>query len=87
MKDLSQRCVRKQTNTEHKKLLSPVKRLAIERKVYAHMRIKDKTLSQIDDFFNELNIKHGKVIHGATMRIQYESKQKKEQEQDAQLGS
>ena len=72
----SQKVCKEAKNTLHKKLLSPVKRMAIERKVYAFMRVKDKTISQVDDFLNDLNVSHHKVIYAAGKRLEFIQKLK-----------
>ena len=69
LQELSMRCVRKQKNTLHKKPLSPIKTMAIERKVYTFMRMKDKTISQVDDFLDDINSAYHTAISSAKSRV------------------
>lgn len=88
LKDLSQRCVRKQTNTSNRRMLYPTKRLVIEKKLYAFMRMKDQTLSQIGDFLDNLNSLHRRIINGAKSRLEYLKKtEETEKEIDAQVNA
>ena len=44
--------------------------MAIEKKVYAFMRIEDKTISQVDDFLNDIKTAHHRAITSAKVRLQ-----------------
>uniref|UniRef100_A0ABD2WP70 BEN domain-containing protein n=1 Tax=Trichogramma kaykai TaxID=54128 RepID=A0ABD2WP70_9HYME len=74
LKDLASRCVRKQKNTGSKKVLCPIKKFFVEKNVYAFMRMKDKTISDIDDFFDDINRRHHNAITCAQSKLETQRK-------------
>ncbi|KAL7291635.1 hypothetical protein TKK_0014673 [Trichogramma kaykai] len=81
LEKLSQMCVRSQMNTVGKEELHPLKKFAIERKVYAFMRCKDFTLSQIDNFLDGLNTAHGRVMTSAKTALKNQEKRKEKEKE------
>uniref|UniRef100_A0ABD2X560 Uncharacterized protein n=1 Tax=Trichogramma kaykai TaxID=54128 RepID=A0ABD2X560_9HYME len=74
LKDLASQCVRKQKNAGSKKALCPIKKFVVEKNVYAFMRMKDKTISDIDDFFDDINRRHHNAITCAQSKLETQRK-------------